>query len=68
MCRQLLSGDTVNVPVRGANDGCMASRFRGNNTFLLFLLVKTGEVLVERDSKASSVLEVASVSITGLPG
>jgi hypothetical protein len=65
MCRQLLSGDTVNVPVRGA---CMASRFRGNNTFLLFLLVKTGEVLVERDSKASSVREVASVSITGLPG
>ena len=66
MCRQLLSGDVVNVPVRGVNNECRASRFRGNNTFLLF--VEITEVVVERDPKVSCVREVASVSFTDLPG
>jgi hypothetical protein len=68
MCRQLLSDDIVNVPVGGANNGCRASRFRGNNTFLLFLFVEIGEVVVERDPKVSCVREVASVSFTDIPG
>jgi hypothetical protein len=68
MCRQLLSDDIVNVPVRGANNGCRASRFRGNNTFLLFLLAEIGEVVVGRDSKVPCVREVASVSFTDIPG
>ena len=68
MCRQLPGDDIVNVPVSGVNNGCRASRFRGNNTFFLFLFVEIGEVVVERHPKASCVREVASVSITGLPG
>jgi hypothetical protein len=68
MCRQLLSDDVVNVPVRGANNGCRASRYRGNNTFLLFLFVEIGEVVVERNSKVSCVREATSVSFTDIPG
>jgi hypothetical protein len=49
MCRQLLSDDIVNVPVKGAMNGCRVSRFRGNNTFLLFIILDIGEVVVERD-------------------